>query len=618
VTGSSAAPVLPGATAFARTIVRVLGWRLAVSMLLALGLAVAEGAGLLLLVPLLDSIGLAVNEGPTSQIAALALRAFTALGLGPSLPAVLLVFLTVSLTHAALYRAHLLYNPTLEQRVTRHLRQRLYAAIVSARWPFLVQQRTTDLVHAVTIDMDRVSSATYQLLTFLTGAAVSGAYLLIAVRMSPALTLLVAACGIALLWLLRGRTARSTMTGEEYSASSRRLFGMASESIAGLKVAKSIGAEARDVDIFSGLSLALSSAYMSLLRSYAQAKLRLDLSSAVLICALLLVAVEGLHLRGAGLLVLIFIFARIMPRIMSLQEAAQVFIASLPSFTTVMRLVDACEAEAEHPVPDDGRRMRCARGITLENVRYAYRNASEVLAGVSLDIAAGRVTAIAGPSGAGKSTIADLVLALLRPTSGRVLVDGRELADADLGAWRRSIGYVPQDSFLLHDTVRANLRWARPDATDEQMWEALEHAAAADVVRARPEGLDTVVGDRGVRLSGGERQRLALARALITSPEVLVLDEATSALDSVNERQILRAVQQLRGRVTVLLITHRLSTIRDADVVHVIDRGHVVESGTWAQLAGRPGGAFDALLALQRLDGGVQAGADDAAAASAP
>jgi ATP-binding cassette subfamily C protein len=227
------------------------------------------------------------------------------------------------------------------------------------------------------------------------------------------------------------------------------------------------------------------------------------------------------------------------------------------------------------------------------------------------------VTAIAGPSGAGKSTIADLLLGLLRPTGGRMLVDGHALAESDLGAWRRSIGYVPQDSFLLHDTVRANLRWARPGATDEQMWDALERSAAAGVVRARPEGLDTVIGDRGVRLSGGERQRLALARALITAPDVLVLDEATSALDSVNERQILRAVQNLRGRVTVVVITHRLSTIRDADLVHVVEQGRVVESGTWAELAGKRGGAFEALLALQRLDGGGQASGEDATAVSA-
>jgi ATP-binding cassette subfamily C protein len=235
----------------------------------------------------------------------------------------------------------------------------------------------------------------------------------------------------------------------------------------------------------------------------------------------------------------------------------------------------------------------------------------------SLVIEAGSISAIAGASGAGKSTVADLLLGLLRPTHGRLLVDGREIGEDDLGAWRRSIGYVPQDSFLLHDTIRANLAWARPDATDAEMWDALERSAAAAFVRARPEGLDAIVGDRGLRLSGGERQRLALARALITNPNVLVLDEATSALDSVNEEQILTAVERLRGRVTIVLISHRLATLRNADAIYVMDAGEIVESGSWRELAARPGGRFESLLSKQRLEGDPQATPRDTAPASA-
>ena len=182
-----------------------------------------------------------------------------------------------------------------------------------------------------------------------------------------------------------------------------------------------------------------------------------------------------------------------------------------------------------------------------------------------------------------------------------MLVDGQPLAPADLAAWRRSVGYVPQESFLLHDTIRANLRWARPDATEEEMWDALDRAAAADFVRTRAGGLESVVGDRGVRLSGGERQRLGLARALLTKPDLLVLDEATSALDSINEQQILAAVQGLAGRVTTLLITHRLSAIRGAELIHVVADGRIVESGNWQDLAWK-GRVFAELLAAQGLD----------------
>jgi ATP-binding cassette subfamily C protein len=589
--------------AFALFLAGALRWRLAASLAAAVALAFAEGAGLLLLVPLLASVGLAVDQGATSRLASLAERAFAWVGLAPTLPAVLGVFLAISLAHALLYRTHTLLNPSLEQQVARGTRERLYRAIVAARWPFLVRQRTSDLVHAVTVDVDRLASATYQLLTFMTGAVVLAVYVVVAARLSLPLTALVAVSGLVLLWLLAGRTRESSDRGDDYVESSRRIFAMASDSIAGVKVAKSVGAEPRDVAIFETLSGALSSSYLGLMRSYSRAKLWLDVATAVAVSVLLYVAVTVLHLSGAGLLVLVFVFARLMPRVMALQEAAQIFLGALPSFAGVTRLLAACEAEAEHGLAEPGPRLTIGRGVRLDDVRFGYEPPAQVLEGVSMDIPAGSIAGIAGASGAGKSTVADLVMGLLRPTGGRVIVGDTVLADADVRRWRASIGYVPQDSFLLHDTVRANLLWARPGASEDSMWHALERAAAATFLRTRPEGLDTIVGDRGVRLSGGERQRLALARALLVEPDLLILDEATSALDAANERQILDAVRQLAGSMTVLLITHRLSTLEGTDVVHVLGGGRVVESGGWRALAEREGGAFKAMLDAQRRDG---------------
>jgi ATP-binding cassette subfamily C protein len=586
---------------FFTAVVSVLGWRLLAAVGLALALAATEGTGVLLLVPLLASIGLEVDGGMTGGVSAAIARAFATVGLEPTLVTVLGIFLAVAVAQALLYRAYLLMNPALEQRFCVALRTRLYAAIVSVDWSFFTRQRTNDLVHAATAEVDRAGTAVYQLLTVTTGLVVTLVYVAIAFRLSPALTTLVAAAGVVVLIATRGRARRSSELGEAYADANRRHFHMISESIAGLKVARSFGAERRDIALFGEHVRARTTAYLELLRSFARAKQGLDLVSAVMICALLFIAVEFFGVRGAGLLLLIFVFTRVMPRVMSLQESVQVLIAGLPAYASVMRVIDGCEAHAERTVTEDPAPLSMRRELRFEDVSYRYGDAAPAVSHVSLSIRAGATTAIVGASGAGKSTLADLMIGLLRPSTGRILIDGAPLTDEQAAAWRRSIGYVPQDSFLLHDSVRANLRWAKPGATDEAMWGALERSAAAGFLRARPEGLDTIVGDRGVRLSGGERQRLALARALLVDPAVLVLDEATSALDSVNETQILGAVRGLSGAVTTLIVTHRLSAIRAADFIYVMDAGRVVQAGSWHELSHTPG-PFAILLAAQGLE----------------
>jgi ATP-binding cassette subfamily C protein len=197
-------------------------------------------------------------------------------------------------------------------------------------------------------------------------------------------------------------------------------------------------------------------------------------------------------------------------------------------------------------------------------------------------------TALVGPSGAGKTTIADLAVGLLVPTSGRVLIDGAALAGDLIPRWREEVAMVPQDVFLFHESIRANLLWAQPGANEGDLWRALALASAETLVRRLPDGLDTVVGDRGERLSGGERQRIALARALLREPTLLVLDEATSSLDAGNETAILDALAMLHGSMTILVIAHQRSSLRDADQVITVADGRVVPAGRHDVLAGRP------------------------------
>ena len=591
------------AVGFVRTLMSSLGWELAPAIVVSIALAVTEGAGLLLLVPLLETIGLVVTDGAAGRVAAWTSSAFLFFGLSPSLEAVLVVFMAVSIAYAALYRWHLMLSPQLEQRFVLMLRHRLYDAIVSARWSFLVQRRATDMAHALTADLDRVSTSAHQLLTIIASLGVTLVYVLVAARLSPALTAVVAAAALVLLLMLRGRTHRSAEQGAAYSEASRRVYGMVSESLAGLKVAKSTGATAQDAAAFRTLTRSASELYLQLLGAFALSKRRLDLASAAGVSVLVLVAVNGFGIRGASLLLVVFVFARVMPRMLSLQESVQLFVAGLPAFRTVMALQEQCEREAERLGHETTCRLELGRRLQIDRVSYSYTLQSRrILHSIQLDVEAGRTTAIVGPSGSGKTTLADLVMGLLHPDSGRVLVDGLPLTADRLHSWRRAIGYVPQETFLLHDSVRANLAWAMPDATENDMWRALELASARSFVSALPQGIDTIVGDRGARLSGGERQRLALARALLRRPSLLILDEATSALDAASEGQILDAIRQLHGTLTIILITHRLWAVRDADMIHVIADGRVAESGSWLELSRLQGGLFRRLWEIQRLE----------------
>ena len=318
----------------------------------------------------------------------------------------------------------------------------------------------------------------------------------------------------------------------------------------------------------------------------------------VVLSAFLFSAVRFAGLATAELLLLVFIFARLLPRLSSLQGNWQRLGHMLPSFAAAECLKGQFVAAQEAtPSPTIGK-LAVSREIHLDGVRFGYPSAEarEVLAGVSLQIPARQITAICGPSGAGKSTVADLLLGLLKPTTGRVLLDGLPLEGERIHAWRASVGYVPQETFLFHESIRANLLWARPEATEAELGAALRAAAAEEFVSRLPQGMETVVGDRGVRLSGGERQRLALARALLRQPTLLVLDEATSALDTVNEQLIQQAIERLHGELTIVIIAHRLSTVLNADQVIVLEHGRLLESGVPAELARREGGAFRRLM----------------------
>jgi ABC-type multidrug transport system fused ATPase/permease subunit len=244
---------------------------------------------------------------------------------------------------------------------------------------------------------------------------------------------------------------------------------------------------------------------------------------------------------------------------------------------------------------------RLRGNIVFENIAFSYptRADVEVLKGVSLEIPAGKKVALVGQSGAGKSTIMQLLLQFHFPTSGRIQVDGRDIYDYELNAYRHNFAIVPQEVILFGGTIRENILYGKPEASDAEIEAAARKANAWDFISMFPDKLETVVGERGIKLSGGQRQRIAIARAILRDPAILLLDEATSSLDAESEKVVQEALENLMKDRTSIIIAHRLATVRDVDCIYVLEGGKIVEQGTHETLSALPDGAYSSLARLQ-------------------
>ena len=631
---SRSSGIFADAGALAHALVVYAPRRSVLALFLLLTAGVTEAFGLLLIVPLLYAAGFTASPGERSAVAEAMARAADAAGVELTLPVVLAVFLALSALRAALAWQRGVLLAGMRLGFVDRIRKDLYAAIAGAKWGHLLGRRPSDMQHVLTRDVDRAGQGAFLILQMTVTALLALVQVALAALISPSVTAVAFTAGAALLALTRPLVRRSHTLGKALTEANRALYGSVTDFLGGLKLAKGHNAETPHVHHFAETVATMRSRQLAFTRLNSAARAGLDVGAAFALAALAWFALSTSALPLPELLLLAFIFARTMPALSRLQQNAQQLANALPAYAHVRAMHRVLEEAAEQPAGGQPR-MELRRGLTVRGVSFAYAPAggpgsgrgmaagpgpgpgsdvgigigvrsgigaavgdraaagSEAGGGaagpalerVSLDVPAGKMTAIAGPSGAGKSTLADLLLGLLDPGRGEVCVDGVPLTGPNPRRWRRSVAFVPQDPYLFQDTIRANLRWARPEATEAEMGQALRLAAAHGFVAALPEGLDTVVGDRGGGLSGGERQRIALARALMRKPALLVIDEATAQLDAENERRILEALQSLRGRTTVVAIAHRPALLEAADAIVLLRSGRVAATGTWDELA---------------------------------
>lgn len=549
--------------------------------------ALLEGLGLMLLLPLLHLAGVFGASDATSlsrYIPALVGMWLDGIPKDSRLLLMLGVFVGLIALQSGIALLRDRQSLLLRLRFVDHLRSHLFGALAAARWGFLSRHHSSEFLSVLTTDVGRIGIGALCLLQLFTQLAVFPVYLGVAFHLSAPVTGIAVLTGAALWWVLRKSREAAKQSGQVLSQATQGLFKEIQEFLGALKLIKIHGEDAGYRRQFSHVLTQLQEQQrqFQIISGRSQAAFRVG--GALALAGLTYVSLVVVQLPGASLLVLIAIFSRMLPQVSGIHMNMQQLWQMAPAFDNWHRWVLACEAEAEPMEPlaaigGDGGSAPLQTGMHLKNVSYRHPSGNQSFEVSNLFIPAHRTTAIVGPTGSGKTTLLDLLSGLTPPDSGTIEVDGQPLASCT--GWRRQIAYIPQETAILDGTVRENLSWGAADADETRMMAALGQAAAADFVRALPLGLDTWVGERGVRLSGGEKQRLALARALLRNPGILILDEATSALDREHQQTIIEALKRLHGQMTVLIVTHRLGEISALvdGVVHV-EAGRI---GPWVE-----------------------------------
>ena len=575
---------LAGLRDYFATIWSVAGGRLLAGVGLTALSGLTEGLSLVILIPL---VAIAMPGGG-SVLSDLPLVGETLARWSPDLVTLLMIFIALVVAQALLSRAKALFNQRTIQDVSAQLRTRLFESISYARWEALHNRRSSDLNHALTHDIDNVMGSIGSVLAIVQACLMLAIYLVLALLISWPMALFAFVIGGALFLALYPLRRRANRHGKRLIAMYQDQNATVLEFIGSIRLAKLFAAEDRQVREYSGNVGRIRGAVLDFAALSTWGGVFFQIGAALVAALFVYLAIEVFALDFARLATLLVAFARIAPRFSAIQENVQTFLTEAPAFANYRRNADHFEAHREEPALSGATAPSLRESIGLSGVGMTYSGAeTPSLRDVTLEIPKGQIVAMIGPSGSGKSTLADIMAGLFAPTAGIMTIDGVAIDAANRRAWRSTVASVPQESQLLHTTLASNLRLGNAHATDVEIWDALERANIAELVRALPDGLETVAGDRGTRFSGGERQRFALARALLRKPQLLILDEATSALDWENQRMIVAAITALRGELTILTIAHRPSLVSFADHVVALENGRIVEQGSYSELAAR-------------------------------
>jgi len=464
----------------------------------------------------------------------------------------------------------------------KETRDKLFSKTINANWPYLSKQKLGHLSTVLNINIlqsARLLEAISTSIMSITGLIV---YITVAINISLNITLFTLAFGGVLLLFVKPIMYRTRKMAQEVASINKYVAHYVNENILGLKAIKSLLADNKIIekgkDYFQKLkNLKIK---ITLLRTIPNALIQPV--SLIFVCIVFAFAYKTSGFSFAIFVPVMYLIYRIFQYIQKIQSDLHKVNEAVPYLQDVLKF--ETEADKNKEEIKGTKSFTFNNNLEFKNVSFSYNSDKTVLSDLNFEIKKGQMVGLIGPSGVGKTTIVDLILRLLSPTKGKILVDNQDISKINIHQWRKNIGYVPQDIFLINDTIANNIKFYDDSINNKQIKQAAKKANIYEFIQTLPNKFSTIIGERGIFLSAGQRQRIVIARVLARNPKFLILDEATSALDNESEIKIQKAIENLRGKITVFVVAHRLSTVKNCDKLLVLEKGKIVEQGSPNQL----------------------------------